>query len=61
MMVTSGGLSGGISSSIAGGKFMDGFRQGVITAGLNHVAHSAFSSSNNDDDSSATRPNALKI
>ena len=39
MMVASGGLSGGISSSIAGGKFMDGFRQGIITAGLNHVAH----------------------
>ncbi|KQS53201.1 hypothetical protein ASG38_00170 [Flavobacterium sp. Leaf359] len=23
----------------AGGKFIDGFRQGVITSGLNHVAH----------------------
>ena len=32
------GLSGGLSSSIAGGDFIDGFRQGVITAGLNHLA-----------------------
>ena len=34
-----GGLSGGISSTIAGGNFWDGFRQGIITSGLNHVAH----------------------
>ena len=39
IMITSGGLSGGISSVIAGGNFMDGFRQGIITSGLNHVAH----------------------
>ena len=38
-MIASGGVSGGISSMIAGGNFMDGFRQGVITSGLNHVAH----------------------
>lgn len=38
-MIASGGLSGGISSTIAGGKFWQGFRQGIITAGLNHVAH----------------------
>ena len=38
-MVVTGGLSGGISSTIAGGKFMDGFRQGLITNGLNHTAH----------------------
>ena len=29
---------GGLSSSIAGGKFVDGFRQGIITTGLNHLA-----------------------
>lgn len=34
-----GSLSGGIGSSIAGGNFWDGFRQGAITAGLNHLAH----------------------
>jgi len=38
-MVATGGLSGGISSTIAGGNFWDGFRQGIITSGLNHVAH----------------------
>jgi len=38
-MIAAGGLSGGLSSTIAGGKFVDGFRQGVITSGLNHVAH----------------------
>jgi RHS repeat-associated protein len=37
--ITSGGLSGGISSSIAGGNFWQGVRQGIITSGLNHVAH----------------------
>src|SRR5690554_5510789 len=39
-MIASGGLSGGISSSIAGGNFWDGARQGIITSGLNHLAHS---------------------
>ena len=39
IMITTGGLSGGISAIIAGGKFWDGFRQGIITSGLNHVAH----------------------
>ena len=38
-MIASGGVSGGFSSMIAGGNFMDGFRQGIITSGLNHVAH----------------------
>ncbi|MGC4040403.1 MAG: RHS repeat-associated core domain-containing protein [Flavobacterium sp.] len=37
VMIASGGMSGGLSSAIAGGDFMDGFRQGVITAGLNHL------------------------
>ncbi len=38
-MIVAGGLSGGISATIAGGNFWQGFRQGLITAGLNHVAH----------------------
>ncbi|MDR6405866.1 MULTISPECIES: SpvB/TcaC N-terminal domain-containing protein [Chryseobacterium] len=38
-MLVAGGLSGGLSSTIAGGKFMDGFKQGIITSGLNHMAH----------------------
>lgn len=37
-IIASGGLSGGISSRIAGGSFIAGFRQGLITSGLNHVA-----------------------
>lgn len=41
VMVTTGGLSGGISSTIAGGNFWDGFRQGIITSGLNHLGHLA--------------------
>jgi hypothetical protein len=40
-MIAAGGLSGGISSVIAGGKFWTGFRQGAITSGLNHLAHYA--------------------
>ncbi|MFA9289803.1 MAG: hypothetical protein ACEQSF_01065 [Solirubrobacteraceae bacterium] len=38
-VIASGGLSGGISSTIAGGNFWDGARQGLITAGLNHAMH----------------------
>ncbi|MCC3214758.1 hypothetical protein LIV57_05710 [Chryseobacterium sp. X308] len=38
-MLAMGGLSGGISSTIAGGNFWEGFRQGIITSGLNHLAH----------------------
>lgn len=38
-MIAAGGLSGGISSTIAGGDFWDGMRQGLITSALNHVAH----------------------
>lgn len=39
MMIVGGGLSGGISSSIAGGDFMKGMQQGLITSGLNHAMH----------------------
>jgi len=38
-MIAGGGLSGGISSTIAGGDFWQGMRQGLITSGLNHVFH----------------------
>lgn len=37
--ITSGALSGGFSSAIAGGKFIDGFKQGLIVSGLNHASH----------------------
>jgi hypothetical protein len=38
-MIASAGLSGGLSSSIAGGSFWAGARQGVIVSGLNHAMH----------------------
>lgn len=38
-VLASGGLSVGISSSISGGDFWSGVRQGLITSGLNHLAH----------------------
>lgn len=38
-MIAGGGLSGGISSTIAGGDFWQGMRQGLITSGLNHAMH----------------------
>lgn len=38
-MIAAGGLSGGIGATIAGGDFWKGMRQGLITSGLNHLAH----------------------
>jgi hypothetical protein len=40
VMIASGGLSGGLSSAIAGGDFWKGVREGLITSGLNHAMHS---------------------
>ncbi|MEM7487355.1 MAG: RHS repeat-associated core domain-containing protein, partial [Bacteroidota bacterium] len=37
--IASGALSGGLGTSIAGGRFWDGVRNGVISSALNHVAH----------------------
>jgi hypothetical protein len=37
VMIASGGLSGGLSSAIAGGSFWKGVREGLITSGLNHA------------------------
>jgi len=48
MMRVGGGSSGGIFSSIAGGDFMKGMQQGLITSGPNHVAHMATSEWNQD-------------
>ncbi|WP_010179803.1 hypothetical protein [Aquimarina agarilytica] len=39
LTIGAAGVTGGIASEIAGGSFADGFRNGVIAAGLNHVAH----------------------
>jgi hypothetical protein len=52
-MIASGGLSGGLSSSIAGGSFADGFRQGIITSGLNHAMHSTLDNSGFIDEQKA--------
>lgn len=38
-MIAAGGLAGGVSSSIAGGEFIDGLCNGLICAGLNHALH----------------------
>ncbi len=38
-VVASGGISGGVTSVISGGNFWEGFRNGLISAGLNHVMH----------------------
>ncbi|WP_413512775.1 hypothetical protein [Myroides odoratus] len=38
-MIGGDGLSGGISSTIAGGDFWKGMRQGLIVSGLNHAMH----------------------
>ncbi len=35
-------MGGGLSSTIAGGNFWDGVRQGLITTGLNALAHGLF-------------------
>ncbi|MEY4904946.1 MAG: hypothetical protein RLZZ292_2761 [Bacteroidota bacterium] len=34
-----GSVTGGISSKLSGGTFIDGFKNGLITAGLNHAMH----------------------
>lgn len=39
LTVVSGGITGGISSTIAGGDFWQGMRHGLITNGLNHTLH----------------------
>jgi len=39
IMAVSGGIAGGFGSVIAGGSFWDGFRNGTISALLNHAAH----------------------
>ena len=40
-MVAAGGLSAGVTSSMAGGDFWDGVCNGLICAGLNHAMHLA--------------------
>lgn len=39
IMVAAGGISGGVTASMAGGDFWDGLCNGLICAGLNHAMH----------------------
>lgn len=39
LSLTSGGLLGGVSATIAGGDFWQGMRHGLITNGFNHILH----------------------
>ena len=38
-IVAAGGLSGGLTASMAGGSFWDGVCNGLICSGLNHALH----------------------
>ena len=38
-MAAAGALSGGVSSTMAGGEFIDGVCNGLICSGLNHALH----------------------
>ena len=51
LTVASGGITGGISSTIAGGYFWRGMRHGLITTGLNHIQHKFVNSFNKAEDS----------
>ena len=39
LQMMGGGLAGGLGSAMSKGSFLEGFAQGVITTGLNHLAH----------------------
>lgn len=54
---TAGGLSGGVSSSMAGGDFWDGVCNGLICAGLNHAMHLACESLVGPDDPPDSKKN----
>ncbi|MBR1514089.1 MAG: VCBS repeat-containing protein [Bacteroidales bacterium] len=49
-MVAAGGLSGGVSSTMAGGDFWEGVCNGLICAGLNHAMHLACKAVEGPDD-----------
>ena len=48
-MVAAGGLSGGVSASMAGGDFWEGACNGLICAGLNHAMHLVVKTVSPDD------------
>lgn len=59
-MVAAGGLSGGITSSMAGGDFWDGVCNGLICAGLNHAMHLACESLVGPDDPPDSKKNKVE-
>ena len=48
-LFAAGGLSGGITSTIAGGDFWDGVCNGLISSGLNHAMHLVVEGGSPDD------------
>ena len=54
-MVAAGGLSGGVTATMAGGDFWDGVCNGLICAGLNHAMHLVMG----PDDPPGKQPNIL--
>ena len=53
--IAAGGLSGGITSTIAGGDFWDGLCNGLICAGLNHAMHLVAEGGSPDDPPGKTK------
>ena len=49
IMVAAGGISGGVTASMAGGDFWDGMCNGLISSGLNHAMHLVVEGCSPDD------------
>lgn len=47
--IAAGGLSGGVTASMAGGSFLDGVCNGLISSGLNHAMHLVAEGGSPDD------------
>jgi len=59
-MIVVGGVSGGTGSVIGGGNFLDGFKLGLITSGLNHTAHAFYKTLTELEYSTATAKEMYK-
>ena len=55
-MVAAGGLSGGVTATMAGGSFWDGVCNGLICAGLNHAMHLAYETLEGQDEPPQQEP-----
>ena len=56
-MVAAGGLSGGVTATMAGGYFWDGVCNGLICSGLNHAMHLACETMEGPDDPPGSKKN----